>query len=228
MSELIIDSKNIKNGRLVEGAYAETGGFDRAVIPEGVTDIGEVAFYGCADLREVVFPKSLQYIREEAFGESGVRSAVLPAGLRLIGEKAFFLCDGLRKIEVPGADTVIESDAFSCCGALHEGYVACGYPAGIRHHEELQYTLLWCSCPERHAAETSRRAESFIRQNESLIMEWIIKYDNTAAMSGIARNRLLTGDVGGYIAQANAAGRSEITALLISLSDPSDKGDLDL
>lgn len=228
MKTLTIDADKIIDGRVTEGSYAEDESIERVVIPEGVTDIGEVAFYGCAGLREVIFPESLLYIREEAFGEAAVRSVELPEGLLLIAEKAFFLCENLRRIEVPGRSTVIESDAFGCCGSLQEGYIACGYPGGIRHHEELQYTLLLCSCPERHSEAALARAKAFIRQNEALIMEWIIKYNNTAAMSGIARYHMLTGGVSKYVGQANAAGRSEITALLISLSDPSDKGEFDL
>ena len=174
MGKLEIGKDKIINGRIIEGSFAEDLSITSVIIPEGVTDIGEIAFYGCANLREVVFPPGLRYIREEAFGESAIAEAMLPEGLELIEEKAFFSCESLRKAEVPGLSTVIGSDAFGCCDRLHEGFIACGYPGKTRHHEELQYTLLWCSCPDRHTAETSRRAEDFIHRYEELIMEWII------------------------------------------------------
>lgn len=228
MSVLTIDSAKICNGRLIEGAYAEDESFTSVIIPEDVTDIGEVAFYGCGNLREVIFPAGLKYIREEAFGDTAVREAILSPGLVMIEEKAFFSCEDLKKIEIPDKGTVIGIDAFGCCYDLFEGYVACGYPENAKHHEELQYTLLWCSCPERHDEKTSSRAVSFIRSNEQLIMEWVIKRGNIPAMSGIARNRLLEGNIDAYIQQSNLAGRSEITALLMSMPRRNEEGEFDL
>lgn len=231
MNEFEIDTSLITDGRLVEGAFAENEEISSVHIPEGVIDIGEVAFYGCTKLRKVVFPSTLRYIREEAFGECAIESAILPAGLELIAEEAFFSCDGLKKIEIPGRKTLIESDAFSCCNMLHEGFIAPGYPDGIRHHEELQYTLLWCSCPERHDKETSAHAAEFIEKNEDLIMEWIIKYNNIPAMNGLAGQGLLKHSIDGYIQQAHAARRFEISAMLVSMAagmSSLDRGEFDL
>lgn len=228
MSMQEISRDRITGGRITEGAYVEDRSLTSVVIPEGVTDIGEVAFYGCTGLKEVVFPSTLRYIREEAFGESGIEEVILPGGLELIEEKAFFSCESLRRIEVPGASTIVGRDAFACCERLTEGYIACGYPEDILHHERLQYTLLWCSCPERHSKETSEQAEEFIRNNEKLVMEWIIRGNNIPAMSGIARRGLLRGDTGEYIIRANEMGRSEITALLISAAGHFDEGEFEL
>ena len=228
MSVLTIDPAKIRDGRLIEGAYAEDESITSVIIPAGVTDIGEVAFYGCRNLREVTFPAGIKYIREEAFGDTAVREVILPAGLILIEEKAFFSCESLKKLEIPDRRTAVGSDAFGCCYDLFEGYVACGYPGNAKHHEELQYTLLWCSCPERHDEKTSARAAAFIRANEQLIMEWVIGRGNIPAMSGIARYQLLEGNIDAYIQQANLAGRSEITALLMSMDRHNAEGEFDL
>ena len=223
-----IGNDKIINGRIIEGSFAEDLSITSVIIPEGITDIGEIAFYGCANLREVVFPSSLRFIREEAFGDSAITEVILPSGLEFIEEKAFFSCEELRKVEVPGHSTVIGSDAFGCCDNLHEGYVACGYPENTRHHEELQYTLLWCSCPNRHTAETSKRAEDFIHRYEDLIMGWIIKHNNVPAMNGIAGRDLLRGNIGSYITESNLAGTNEITALLMSMRGHAEEGEFDL
>ena len=228
MERTVIDDSLITDGRITEGACIQDESLMSVVIPEGVTDIGEVAFFGCTNLKSVVFPESLKIIREEAFGETALEEAILPPGLELIEEKAFFSCEALRKIEVPGEDTVVGSDAFGCCDLLHEGYIASGFPEGLRHHEMLQYTLLWCSCPERHGPDARDRAEAFIHKYEELIMEWVIKYNNIPAMSGIARLGLLSGDTDKYIAAANLAGRSEITALLMSMRRGFDERELEL
>ena len=228
MGRFEIGKEKILNGRIIEGSFAEDSGITSVIIPEGVTDIGEIAFYGCASLREVVFPSSLRYIREEAFGETAITEALLPAGLELIEEKAFFSCESLRRIEVPGSSTAINSDAFGCCDNLREGYIACGYPEKTRHHEELQYTLLWCSCPDRHTAATSERAEKFIHEYEELIMEWITKHNNIPAMSGIAGRNLLCGNISSYIIESNLAGTNEITALLMSIKGHAEEGEFEL
>lgn len=228
MKSVIISSDNIIDGRVTEGSYAQDESIEEIIIPEGVTDIGEVAFYGCNKLRKAVFPQSLRYIREEAFGETALEEVRVPEGIELIAEKAFYSCEKLRRIEVPGRDTAVETDAFGCCDNIKEAYVAAGYPDGLRPHEELQYTLFWCSCPGRHSAATGERARRFIQDNEELVMEWIIKTGNVPAMSGIASNGLLRGNTGRYIEQANLKGRREITALLMSLPRHEDDGEFEL
>lgn len=228
MKSIIISSENIADGRVIEGAYAQNESITELIVPEGVSDIGEVAFFGCSNLRKVTLPQSLRYIREEAFGETALEELTVPESMELIAEKAFYSCDRLRKIEVPGRDTVVETDAFGCCDNIKNAYVAAGYPEGIRPHEELQYTLFWCSCPERHSAVTAERARRYIHDNEELVMEWIIKTDNVPAMSGIASNDLLKGSTGSYIEQANDKGRREITALLMSMPRHEDNGEFEL
>jgi hypothetical protein len=59
-------------------------------------------------------------------------------------------------------------------------------------------------------------------------MEWVIKYNNVPAMSGIARLGLLRGDTGRYIKAAGEAGRSEITALLMSMRGGFDESEFEL
>lgn len=228
MKSISVTSDNIVDGRVVEGAYAQDESITELIVPEGVTDIGEVAFYGCTNLRKLTLPQSLRYIREEAFGETALEELEVPEGMELIAEKAFYSCEKLRKIEVPGRDTVVETDAFGCCDNIKEAYVAAGYPDGLRPHEELQYTLFWCSCPERHSEATGERARRYISENEELVMEWIIKTGNVPAMSGIASNDLLRGSTGSYIERANLKGRREITALLMSMPRHEDDGEFDL
>ena len=120
MEKTVIDGSLIKDGRITEGACMQDESLVSVVIPEGVTDIGEAAFYGCTNLRRVVFPESLKIIREESFGDTGLEEAMLPSGLEMIEEDAFFSCEALRRIEVPGKDTVIGKDAFGCCDHLLE------------------------------------------------------------------------------------------------------------
>jgi len=217
-------------GRLREGAFAQSHDLTCADIPEGVTDIGEVAFFGCVNLKEVMLPESLKIIREEAFGESGLESVTIPKGTELIEEKAFFSCQSLRKVEVLNENIVINADAFGDCPMLQEGYIACGYPQKYNPPEELQYTLLWCSCTDRHNEETRIHAERYIRDNEELIMERIFKYNNVAALNGISKLKLLRQEnINRYVAMANENNQTELVALLLAAIDKDrDAGDFEL
>ncbi|MDO4939256.1 MAG: leucine-rich repeat domain-containing protein [Lachnospiraceae bacterium] len=213
------------------GAYAQNDALTEFVIPEGTEDIGEVAFFGCTNLKKVGFPQTLKFIREEAFGESGVESVILPETLELIGEKAFFSCPDLKYIEVPGEKTFIGLDAFVGCPKLLEGYVAVGYPQVCNPPEELLFTLLWCTCPSKHGEKTSRHARAFISENEALIMERILKFNNTAAMSGLVSEKLLRQEnIGKYIEEANLRKETEIVAMLLSArgKDGGDTGEFEL
>ncbi len=220
----------ISDGRLMEGAFAQNHSLEEIVIPEGVTDIGEVAFFGCINLKKVILPQSLKTIREEAFGESGIAEVVIPAGVELIEEKAFFSCHQLRRIEVPGEQIKINTDAFGDCPLLLEGYVACGYPQKFNPPEELQYTLLWCTCPQRHGKEVGDHARSFISSNEELIMEKILKSNNVAALSGLSGLKLLRQEnIGKYVAAANENNQTELVALLLAAAGRGiDTGEFDL
>lgn len=219
MNGLELDGK-LSGTRLIEGAFAEDETLTEVVLPDYIEDIGEVAFYGCVNLRRIVLPEGLKVIREEAFGESGLTEVRIPERTELICEKAFFSCEELARIEVPSARTVIGPDAFGFCPKLLEGYAACGYPENANPPEELLFTLLWCSCPERHTEETSARAKAFIRKNENLIMERIFKSGNTAAMSGLARQHLLRPEnISRYVETANANRQTELVVLLLDAAE---------
>ncbi|MER2144058.1 MAG: leucine-rich repeat domain-containing protein, partial [Eubacteriales bacterium] len=61
----------------------------RYTVPEGVLDIGAMAFDRDLYIEEVVLPKSLVSIGDEAFnGCEGLRAMNLPAGVKSIGEDA--------------------------------------------------------------------------------------------------------------------------------------------
>ncbi len=82
----------IENGVLRD--YKGPGG--DVTIPEGVTKIGNWAFYGC----------------------TGLTSVTIPEGVTKIGESAFEGCTGLTSVTLPKSIKEIESGAFAACSKL--------------------------------------------------------------------------------------------------------------
>ena len=86
-----------------------------AVIPEGVTVIGDKAFYQCRKLRSVE----------------------LPGGLTAIGSQAFDECERLENVIIPDSVTTVGNSAFSNCGSLF----AVDIGSGVTHIGDTAFTF---------------------------------------------------------------------------------------
>ena len=88
-------------------------------IPEGVTFIGDAAFFGCSSLSSVTIPNSVTTIDVAAFGECrNLTSVILGNQLTTIGNEAFKQCSSLTSITIPNSVTSIGSWAFYNCSRL--------------------------------------------------------------------------------------------------------------
>ena len=90
-----------------------------AVIPEGVTRIGDSAFQDCASLTSVTIPEGVTEIGNSAFnGCSSLTSVTIPEGVTEIGVWAFSDCDSLTSVTIPEGVTEIGESAFNGCSSL--------------------------------------------------------------------------------------------------------------
>ena len=70
-------------------------------VPEGVTAIGDFAFYECREFRKITLPESLERIGEYAFaGCRGLTELALPDAVTYIGLNAFRDCSSIGSLSI--------------------------------------------------------------------------------------------------------------------------------
>ena len=119
-------------------------------LPQGIRAIRSEAFMNCRSLRRINLPESLRTIETEAFSGSGLRAIRLPEGLKRI-EADCFSGTELTEIVIPEGVRVIRDHAFSGCRELRKVIL----PAGLTMLEDH----VFLDCPKLREIELPPRAE---------------------------------------------------------------------
>lgn len=89
---------------------------EKVVISDGVTNIGENAFFWCDKITSVTIPSSVKSIGMGAFENcKALTSITIPDGVESIGMDAFVNCEALTSVNIPGSVKSIGNGAFSGC-----------------------------------------------------------------------------------------------------------------
>jgi hypothetical protein len=90
-----------------------------AVVPDGVTSIGNSSFFGCTFLTSIAFPESVTRIDGWAFYDcTSLTVLAIPSDVTAIGSFAFGWCTSVSTLTIPSGVTSIGDRAFYCCFSL--------------------------------------------------------------------------------------------------------------
>ena len=113
----------IEDGVTSIGDYAffECGSLTSVIIGDSVESIGEYAFYGCYSLTSVTIPDKVESIGVMAFSGCGsLTSVIIGDSVESIGREAFYGCYNLTSVTIPDSVESIGTHAFAGCTGLLE------------------------------------------------------------------------------------------------------------
>ena len=91
----------------------------KVIISDSVTTLGERVFSGCSNLKEVVLPKMLTQLNIGMFQNCTALTAItIPATVKSIADVVFLGCSALTTITLPERLESIGNSAFASCSAL--------------------------------------------------------------------------------------------------------------
>lgn len=99
-------------------------GVEAIVVSEGVTTVGDYAFYYMPYAKTVSLPSSLTSIGKYAFGFcSALESVSIPDSVTTVGDSAFEACTALKSIVISPNVTSLGARAFALCSSLTDATV---------------------------------------------------------------------------------------------------------
>ena len=94
---------------------------NRIVVEEGITTLGDLAFWNKTRVRSITLPESLVSIGESTFAANCFLKEInLPDSITYIGRGAFWGCHVLTSIRLPASLKKIEDSTFGGCESLLE------------------------------------------------------------------------------------------------------------
>lgn len=92
---------------------------EEVTLPEGLTYLGNYAFFGAAKLKSITLPSTLTTIGLAAFDEcAGLTDITIPSDVKTIKEGAFGGCTGLTSVTIPDKVETLGQNVFEGCTQL--------------------------------------------------------------------------------------------------------------
>lgn len=121
-----INVVNVQNGvsNIGDFAFFSLENLRSVTIAESVKTIGAYAFYGCTGLKVLNLSSGLEEIGTSAFKMcTALTSVRLPETLKTIRSEAFYRCEGLLGVTIPVSVTTLEASVFTYCSSLKSAAV---------------------------------------------------------------------------------------------------------
>ena len=105
--------------KIGERAFYQCGNLKSMTLPATITSIGEDAFYGCCNMTDFVFSDNVTELGMCVLGEChSLERVALPSGLKTLPLNTFQSCRSLKSIDIPQTVTSIGQFCFFACEAL--------------------------------------------------------------------------------------------------------------
>ena len=119
------DARNLMEVKLPEGltylgnyAFFGAAKLKSITLPSTLTTIGLGAFDECAGLTGIKIPSDVKTIKEGAFGGTGLTSVTIPDKVETLGQDVFENCTQLTSIHIPKRVKSMGAEMFGYCTAL--------------------------------------------------------------------------------------------------------------
>lgn len=100
--------------------YTVAGSISSVTLPDGLTRIGDRAFYDCENVISITIPNKVTSIGESAFVDCGFASIVIPNSVVSIEQYAFGWCYELSSVVLPNAIAQLPYGLFVDCHSLKQ------------------------------------------------------------------------------------------------------------
>ena len=120
-----VTSVNIPNGvtSIGNSAFFNCQSLASITIPDSVINIGDYAFANCQSLASITIPDSVTSIEEELFGNCiSLASVTIGNGVTSIGNHVFAQCKSLASVTIGNGVTSIGNGVFAQCKSLANIY----------------------------------------------------------------------------------------------------------
>ena len=142
------------------------------IIEDGVTSIGNNAFYYCEALTSVIIPNGVEEIGYKSFSNcTSLTSVTIPDSVISIGSYSFESCNSLAKVNISALSsqlTTIDDFAFSYCSSLTEfslpsSLTTIGSGDGESFYGSTGIANVYCYADPAHLSWTDGSMDDFIK-----------------------------------------------------------------
>ena len=133
-------------------------------IPSGVTNIGDYAFVGCANLTNITIPNTVTLIGNASFsGCSGIKQLTLSSNTKTIKDWAFANCTSMTELVIPNSVTTIGGAGFYNCSnvnyiTLSNNITSIGNQAFINNYALTSVTYKGVTYTSKSALQSALKA----------------------------------------------------------------------